>query len=85
MFHDRRFKKTHDIVDLVKAAGACDDRFSAWHDAAKLLTPYAQAFRYPAEAPDPDEDTYAAAEQAAAGIFAFVCSLLPKEARPPMP
>jgi len=46
------------------------------------LTPYATAFRYPAAAPEPDEETFAAAEQAAAALLAFVCSLLPKEARP---
>ena len=85
VFHDRRFKKTHDVEDLVIMAEACDKRFAAWHDAAKLVTPYAQAFRYPADAPEPDQEVYAAAEQAAAGLFAFVCSLLPKDAQPPTP
>ncbi len=85
VFNDRRFRKTHDVEDLVKVAEAYDDRFSTWHDAAKLVTPYAQAFRYPAEEPEPDQEKYVAAEQAAAGLFAFVCSLLPEEARPPTP
>jgi len=82
VFNDRRFQKTHDIEDLVKAAEEFDNRFSAWHRAAKLVTPYAQAFRYPAEATEPDHEQYLAAEQAAAGLFAFVCSLLPEEVRP---
>ncbi len=86
VFCDRRFKKTHDVEELVKAADAYNDRFSAWQDAAKLVTPYAQAFRYPVEGGEPleiDEGQYRQAEQAAAGLFAFVCPLLPEEARPP--
>jgi HEPN domain-containing protein len=85
VFSDRRFKKIHDVEDLVVMAEECNNRFSAWHDAAKLVTPYAQAFRYPAEESqfEPDQHKYVAAEQAAAGLFAFVCSLLPEEARPP--
>jgi HEPN domain-containing protein len=86
VFCDRRFKKTHDVEELVKGAEGYDSGFSAWHDAAKLVTPYAQEFRYPAEGRELlelDEEHYHQAEQAAAGIFAFVCSLLPKEAQPP--
>ena len=44
-----------------------------------------QEFRYPAEGREPlelDEEQYQQAEQAAAGLFAFVCSLLPREAQP---
>ena len=88
VFCDRRFKKTHDVEDLVKAAEAYETRFAAWHNAAKLVTPYAQEFRYPVEGRGPldvDEEQYQQAEQAAAGLFAFVCALLPAEARPPIP
>jgi len=85
VFCDRRFKKTHDVEDLVKVAEEYETRFAAWHAAAQLLTPYAQEFRYPVEGREPwelDEEQYQQAEQAAAGIFAFVCSLLPEEAQP---
>jgi HEPN domain-containing protein len=85
VFNDRRSRKTHDVEDLVKMAEQCDARFSAWHEAAKLVTPYAQAFRYPADEPhaEPDQHAYVAAEQAAAGLFGFVCSLLPAQTQPP--
>lgn len=86
VFCDRRFKKTHDIADLAKTALQYEARFSAWLDAAKLLTPYAQELRYPVEGEEPlgmDAEHYQEAEQAAAGIFEFVCSLLPEEAQPP--
>jgi HEPN domain-containing protein len=85
VFRDRRVKKTHDVEDLVKTAEEYEARFSAWHAAAKLVTPYAQEFRYPVEGRELlelDEEQYRQAEQAAAGILAFVCSLLPQEARP---
>ena len=86
VFCDRRFKKTHDIVDLANTAVEYDARFSAWFDAAKLLTPYAQEFRYPAEGREPfemDAERYREAERAADGIFDFVCSMLPEETHPP--
>ena len=85
VFKDRRSKKTHDVEDLVKTAEEYETRFVAWHDAAKLLTPYAQEFRYPVEGRERmeiDDEHYRQAEQAAAGFFSFVCSLLPKEAVP---
>ena len=88
VFCDRRFKKTHDVEDLLKAAEEHEAGFAAWHAAAKLLAPYAQEFRYPVEGRESlelDEEQYQEAEQAAAGIFAFVCSLLPVEARPLKP
>jgi HEPN domain-containing protein len=85
VFKDKRFRKTHDVEDLVKMAEVFDEGFSEWHSAAKLVTPYAQAFRYPANVPEPDEGDFQQAEQAAAGLFAFVCSLLPEEARPLIP
>ena len=75
------------VEDLVKAAEEQEPGFAAWHAAAKLVTPYAQEFRYPVHGREPleiDEEHYRQAEQAAAGIFAFVCSLLPVEAQPPL-
>ncbi len=86
VFCDRRFRKTHDIVDLMETAIEHEARFVAWFDAAKLLTPYAQELRYPAEGEVPlemDAEHYRDAERAAVGILDFVRSLLPAEARPP--
>jgi HEPN domain-containing protein len=85
-FCDHPLVKTHNIKTLVRLAATYEGVFSQWKQAAERLTPYATEFRYPAERPeiiDLDEEQYRQAEQAAAGIFAFVCSLLPKEAQPP--
>ncbi len=76
-------EKTHDVEKLVETAKSYEPRFAAWQQAAADLTPYATAFRYPSDTIDPDEEEFQQAEQAAAGLFAFVCSLLPEDARPP--
>lgn len=84
-YRDHPLEKTHDIEKLVALAESYESRFAAWREAAELLTPYATEFRYPREAVEPNEDQYQEAEQAAAGLFAFVCSLLPAEAQPATP
>jgi HEPN domain-containing protein len=84
-FCDHPLVKTHNIKTLVRLAATYERRFSEWKEAAERLTPYATGFRYPLEGPEilePDDEQYQQAEQAAAGILAFVCSLLPQEARP---
>ncbi len=81
---DHPLVKTHDVEELVELAESYEPRFTAWRQAAAALTPYATAFRYPPKLTESDEEQYRQAEQAAAGIFAFVCSLLPEEARLPI-
>jgi HEPN domain-containing protein len=78
-------EKTHDVEKLVETAKSYEPRFAEWQQVAADLTPYATAFRYPSTMIEPDEEEYQQAEQAAAGLFAFVCSLLPEECRPPRP
>lgn len=86
-YRDHPLEKTHDIEKLVALAESYEPRFSAWLQAAEMLTPFATTFRYPTDepelAPEPDDEQYQQAEQAAVGLFAFVCSLLPKETLPP--
>jgi HEPN domain-containing protein len=82
-YQDHPLVKTHDVEELVELAESYEPRFATWREAAAKLTPYATAFRYPPKARNPDEEQYQQAEQAAAGLFAFVCSLLPPEAQPP--
>jgi len=81
-FHDHPLEKTHNVRTLVTLAQSYDGGFASWREAGEQLTPYAMAFRYPAAAPEPDQETFVAAEQAAADLFAFVCSRLPKEVQP---
>jgi HEPN domain-containing protein len=84
-YRDCPLEKTHDVERLVSLAMSYEPRFSAWQTAAEMLTPYATEFRYPRDAVEPNEELYQEAEQAAAGLFAFVCSLLPPEVQPPKP
>ena len=81
-YQDHPLVKTHDVEELIELAASYEPRFSALQQAAAKLTPYSTAFRYPPRTSHPDEEQYQQAEQAAAGLFAFVCSLLPEEARP---
>jgi HEPN domain-containing protein len=81
-YRDRPLEKTHDVERLVSLAMACEPGFAAWQTAAETLTPYATAYRYPRDVVEPDAELYQEAEQAATGLFGFVCSLLPEEVRP---
>jgi HEPN domain-containing protein len=82
VFHDQRFEKTHDIQLLITLAAPLEAGFASWLDAAERLTPYAAAFRYPGEVMEPDREEFDQALQAAAGLYAFVLSLLPEEVHP---
>jgi len=84
-YRDHPLEKTHDVEKLVALAVSYEPRFATWQQAAEMLTPYATTFRYPPEVREPEEEEYAQARQAAAGLFAFVCSLLPEEAQPASP
>jgi HEPN domain-containing protein len=78
-FRDHPLERTHNVRLLVTLAESYVPEFSAWREAAEQLTPYATAFRYPADLLEPDRDTFTSAERAAAGLLAFVFSLLPAE------
>jgi HEPN domain-containing protein len=82
VFRDHPLEKTHDVERLVELAERYEPCFRDWRQAAETLTPYATAFRYP-PARDADQEECQRAQEAAAGLLAFVCSLLPEEVRPP--
>ena len=46
-FHKKSFKKTHDIKELVKVVKSIDAEITKSLQAAKSLTKYAVAYRYP--------------------------------------
>jgi HEPN domain-containing protein len=81
---DEPFRKTHDVVELVKQAAASHPDFSQLDTAAAVLTPYASAFRYPGGAcePMPTREEFDEAIEHAQDVFDFVRSRLPLEARP---
>jgi HEPN domain-containing protein len=79
VFHDQPFERTHDVEVLVALAVPYEAGFSAWTEAAVLLTPYATEFRYPSGLLEPSQDEFGQALEAASGLYAFVLSLLPRD------
>lgn len=45
--------KTHDLVALLTKCANSDQAFTRWVEVAATLTPYATAFRYPSDDPEP--------------------------------
>ncbi len=82
VFHDQRFKKTHDIVKLIEAAAPFEAEVSSLIKEGAFLTPYATQFRYPDEDIGLDRDVFDRALAAAAKIFNFILSLLPEQVHP---
>lgn len=86
IYHDRRFRKTHNIQLLVTLAEPFEARFSTWLQVGSRLTPYVSRFRYPPEEADqpsePSREEVAQALQDAEGPYAFVLALLPAEVHP---
>ena len=76
-WHDRPFRKTHNLEELGEQCLALDDRLRAEVDAAVPLTEFAWRFRYPGEpaelAPREAEEALAVARR----LFEAVVALLP--------
>src|SRR4051812_34885166 len=53
-FHERTFRKTHDLGDLSRECLAIDDSLQSVVSQAEGLTQYAWRFRYPGMPYDPD-------------------------------
>jgi HEPN domain-containing protein len=81
-FHERTIVKTHDVRFLVNQALPLEPGFEDWLESAECLTPYATAFRYPDEVLEPEGEEFETARDAAAGLVAFVLSVLPEELHP---
>ena len=83
VYHDTSFEKTHDLRLLVTMASEIERKFTAWFDVAEQVSPYATAYRYPAEVLEPTKDEYLQAYKAASDFYQFACSLLPAELSAP--
>lgn len=81
-FCDREIERVHDLEVLVRAAQMDVPAFADWTAAAIRLTPYARLYRYPGYASEPSQQQFAQALTDAEGLYAFVLSLLPQDARP---
>ncbi len=58
-FHDRPFRKTHDVDELASECERLDGSLARVLDDARDLTPFAWRFRYPGDdEPPPDADVH---------------------------
>lgn len=81
-WHDRTFRKTHNLVELGHQCGEVDASLKPLLQRAARLTEYAWKFRYPGE---PEEPSLEEAEEALAiarQVYEAVLARLPEETRP---
>jgi HEPN domain-containing protein len=82
VWHDHPFSRTHDLSVLVALCVSVDPTFSALQEAARILTPYAVALRYPPTGIGDEEAVPGpAALQLAHDAVSFVLDRLPPEVR----
>ena len=81
-WHDRPFRKTHNLVEIGEAAASVDSTLEPLLRRAALLTEYAWRFRYPGDVdlPSPEEARHAL--EVAREVFEALLARLPKEVRP---
>jgi len=81
-WHDRPFRKTHDLGELGAQAVVLDPSLEPLLRRAAPLTEYAWQFRYPGEVTDPSAEETAAGLSLAERVMAAIIDRLPQEARP---
>lgn len=79
-WHDRPFRKTHNLEELGEACLAIDGSLQSLVDRAVPLTPYAWRFRYPGEAEEPSTDESREALAVARDVVEAIRSRLPEGA-----
>jgi HEPN domain-containing protein len=81
-WHDRPFRKTHDLVELGHACTELDRTLESLLRRAAPLTEYAWRFRYPGDPEEPGEDEARSALEIAREVHAAIVARVPPEARP---
>lgn len=81
-WHDRPFRRTHDLVELGQACADSDPTLETLLRQAAPLTEYAWRFRYPGDPEQPDEEEARAALSVAGQVYEAILSRLPAEVRP---
>ena len=78
-FHDRPFRKTHDLDELASECERLDDSLMGLLDRARDLTPFAWRFRYPGDDQSPPaeeiEDVLVLARQVVESIVSRIPGL----------
>jgi HEPN domain-containing protein len=78
-WHDREFRKTHNLEELGEACLTLDGGLRPLVDRAVPLTEYAWVFRYPGEAPEPSADEVQEGVAVAQEAYRAVVARLPRE------
>ena len=81
-WHDRPFRKTHNLVELGEAATAVDPVLEPYLRRAAPLTEYAWRFRYPGELDAPPVEEAREALAIALQVFETLLSRLPVDVKP---
>jgi HEPN domain-containing protein len=81
-WHDRPFRKTHNLVELGEAATTVDPTLEPLLRRAAPLTEYAWRFRYPGDPGAPSAEEARGALDTAREVFASLLDRLPREVRP---
>jgi len=81
-WHDRPFRKTHDLGELGQACLEIDATLSDLVRDAAPLTEYAWKFRYPGEPDQPSADEATAAIASARAVNDAIVVRLPTDVRP---
>jgi HEPN domain-containing protein len=78
-FKFQPIQRTHDVEFLVELCADLDPSFTELTIAARLLTPYAAAFRYPDIILEPDATDVAEAIEKGADVLSFVKGIISKK------
>jgi HEPN domain-containing protein len=81
-WHDRPFRKTHDLVELGQACVDVDASLEPLLRGAAPLTEYAWRFRYPGELEEPSPEEASAAFALAREVHEAILSRMPSSVRP---
>jgi HEPN domain-containing protein len=81
-WHDRPFRKTHDLVELGAECVAIDPGLEPHLRGTAPLTEYAWRYRYPGEPSHPEESEVRQAVDRAPAVVALIEGRLPPEAHP---
>ena len=81
-WHDRPFRRTHDLVELGQACVDLDRALEGLLRGAAPLTEYAWRFRYPGDPEQPAEDEARTALEVAREVYKAIVSRLPPGVRP---
>jgi len=82
VWHDREFRRTHDLAELGQLCAAADSSMENLCRRADDLSAYAWVFRYPGDVQEPSDEDAGQALALAREVYEAVLARLPAEARP---